>query len=298
MKHNVDLNRISDFIRIIEFGNLSRAAEAMGERKAKLSRSLALLEEELGVQLVYRTTRQFQLTHAGQSFYQRCKLYISELDQAVMSLSSQDQGLSGTIRITAPEDIGMLKITSLVSEYSKQNPSVKFDLIYSNEVLDIVKLGIDIAVRVGHLKDSSMIQKKVGKVDFVLACSPKYLERIRIPGHPDQLEGLDLIGFSREKDMKWNLQSGTQKKSVKIKPAHSANNFITVRDLARSGHGVAFMPLSICEDQIRSGELVHILKAWGREGVPIQVAMPHQKNISKLVRNCFDFTVRKLSEAF
>ncbi len=298
MKHSVDLNRISDFIRVIEFGNLSRAAEAMGERKAKLSRNLALLEEELGVQLVYRTTRQFQLTHSGQAFYEKCKTYIAELDQAVLSLSNQEQGLSGVIRITAPEDIGMLKITSIVSEYSRHNPHVEFDLIYSNEVLDLVKLGIDIAIRVGNLKDSSMIQKKVGKVEFVLACSPKYLERNRVPNHPDQLEELDLIGFSREKDMKWNLQSGTQKTSFKIKPVHSANNFITVRDLARNGHGVAFLPLSVCEEEMRNGELVQILKSWGREGVPIQVAMPHQKNISKLVRHCFDFTVRKLTESF
>ncbi len=163
MKTSFDLNRTYYFIKIVEAGNISKAAGILNEPKAKLSRNLALLESELGVQLVYRTTRQFKLTEAGMIFYQNSKDHLNALVAASTTLKDNDEQISGLLRITAPDDIGIHVVTRIINDFSAVYPLVQFDLIYTNDMLDIVKLGVDLAFRVGGLKDSSLIQKKSQK---------------------------------------------------------------------------------------------------------------------------------------
>lgn len=299
MKQNIDLNRVQIYVKIVEAGNITRAAEQLNEPKAKLSRNLALLEQELGVQLVYRTTRQFRLTEAGLQFYENSKANIEALSQAVSRLQAADEDLIGTITLTAPDDIGLLVVTQIVNEFTKMYPKVGFRLIYSHQLLDLVKLGVDVAIRVGNLKDSSLIQKKAGNVKMILAASPKYLNKARMPTTVDQIVSHQCIGFSSQANSQvWSLHSQTGKKSIKLNYHMTANNYIAVRDLLLQGQGIGFLPRFLCEQALASGELIHILKQWGEEGLPIQVAMPHQKNISIRVRTFVDFAVKKIGEIF
>lgn len=297
MKMTFDFNRSYWFVRIVDAGNITRAAELLNEPKAKLSRNLALLEQELGIQLVYRTTRQFKLTEAGLLFYQKAKSHIEGMLEAANQLGEEKSEISGLIKITAPDDIGLFVITKIISEFTTLHPKVSFELVYSNEVLDLVKLGVDLAVRMGSMKDSTLIQKKVGNVNFILVASPKYLAKNQSPSTPDELDQHQTIGFS-SKSNAWELVSKNKMKKIKLKHKFIANNFIAIKDLALEGHGIAFVPAFLCGSDLASGELVHVLRHWGDEGSAIQIAIPHQKNISKKLRGFMDFLSKKLSENF
>jgi DNA-binding transcriptional LysR family regulator len=298
MKHNIDLNRTYLFIKIIEAGNISKAAELLNEPKAKLSRNLALLEEELGVQLVYRTTRQFKLTEAGMSYYQNSKEHIDALVQASSYLQDNEEEVSGLLRITAPDDIGVHVVTKIINEFSTIYPNVTFELIYTNELLDLVKLGVDVAFRVGHLKDSTMIQKKIANIEFFLASSPKYLHRHDAISDIDQLGQHQTIGFLPIESTGWKISSKTKKKTLKLKHRITANNFLVIRDLIKDGHGIGYLPKFLCQSQMASGEIVQILKQWGEEGSPLHLAVPHQKKISRKVRTFIDFASKRALEYF
>ena len=298
MRQNIDLNKTYFFIKIVEAGNISRAAELLNEPKAKLSRNLALLEEELGVQLVYRTTRQFKLTEAGMSFYQNSKDHMDALIQASSNLRDNEEQVSGLLRVTAPDDIGVHVVTKIINEFSTIYPQVTFELIYTNEMLDLVKLGVDVAFRVGHLKDSSIIQKKMANIEFFLASSPKYLHRNESLTDVEQLSQHETIGFLPSSASGWKISSRNKKKTLKLKHKITANNFLVIRDLIKDGHGVGYLPKFLCHSQLASGEIVQILKQWGDEGSPLHIAVPHQKKISSKVRAFMDFASKKCLEYF
>lgn len=293
----MDLNRAFLFIKIVEAGNISNAARILNEPKAKLSRNLALLEEELGVQLVYRTTRQFRLTDAGVEFYQNSKDHIAGLMEAAAHLKTEEQ-ISGPLRITAPDDIGIHVISKIVHEFSALHPAVNFELIYSNEMIDLVKQGVDVAFRVGQLKDSSMIQKKIGDVEFIIAASPKYLNKVNPLVSVDDLPSYQTIGFNSGERTTWKLTHRNKKKSIRLKHKFLINNFVGLRDLVIDGHGIGYLPKFLCHAHLASGELIQILKQWGDEGAPLHIIVPQQKKISPKVRQFMDFAAKRIGYYF
>lgn len=291
--NNIDINRIVYFVRIVEAGNITSASKVLNEPKAKLSRNLSLLEEELGVQLVYRTTRQFKLTEVGFDFYQQAKENVEGILQSISLLQNQDEQLSGKIKITAPDDLGLYVVTKIVDEFARLHPQVSFELIYTNEMLDLVREGIDVAIRVGKLKDSSLIQKKIGSIEFILVASPRYLKKTITS--VDELNRHQTIGFLNRE---WILQNKAKQHRLKLKHKMISNNLIAARDLALQGHGIAYLPRFVCQEYLKSGELIHVLKLWGDHGPSIQVMTPHQKKVSKKVRAFYDHAAERIAEIF
>ena len=299
MLSKVDLNFVSDFVRIAEFGNISKAAQALGVPKAKLSRNLALLEDQLKVSLAYRTTRSFQLTNAGDEFFKIAKEHLKGLEQGLIEVIQKKDEFKGFLKITAPEDFGNYIITPLVAEFIKINPFVSFELNYSNEILDLGKLRIDVAFRIGQLKDSSLTHKKVGRVDLLVVASPHYLKTAPDILNPSDITKHKTIGFSGAFRNRWDLVpakgNNLSRQTIKIVPQTESNNFVAIRNLARHGAGLAFAPQFLCEKYLESGELVHCLKGWTNAYTPIQVLLPSQKNIPIINRKFFDFACNRIS---
>jgi LysR family transcriptional regulator, regulator for bpeEF and oprC len=296
MIRNIDLNKIIDFVKIVELGNITRAADALNERKAKLSRNLAILERELGVQLVYRTTRQFRLTELGQRFFIESKKNLENLESSVLKIQNKDDQIKGKIKLTAPEDLGRHIITPLISEFCALHPKVDFELIFTSDVLDLVKLGIDISFRVGKMKDSSLIQKKAGRISLALVASPKYLEKNKAPLQIEDIANHKTIGLIGKERFTWKLFSKSEKQIIELKPHITTNSFVSVLDLAVQGQGIAYIPIFLTDQAIKSGQLTQLLKSWGSEEDQVQVTIPHQKNIPRLIRQFFDFSVKYLDE--
>lgn len=296
MIRSIDLNKIIDFVRVVDLGNFTRAAEAMNERKAKLSRNLAILEKELGVQLVYRTTRQFKLTDIGQQFYLESKRNLENLESSVLKVQNKDQAIQGRIKITAPDDLGRLVITPLIHEFCLQHPKIDFEIHYTNQVLDIVKFGIDIAFRVGRMKDSTLLHKKAGYIELILVAAPKYLEKMKAPLTIEELHQHQIIGLTSGEKLQWNLTSKSASKRLTLKPHIIANSFLAVLEFVILGQGIAFIPRFVADEFLKSGQLTQILKTWNSEGGPVQITLPHQKNIPRNIRLFFDYSAKRLNE--
>lgn len=297
MLREIDLNFITDFVRIAEFGNITRAAQALGVPKTKLSRNLALLEDQLKVSLAYRTTRSFKLTSAGEEFFKTAKEHLNGLEHGILEIAQKKDEFKGTLKITAPEDFGNYIVTPMVAEFIKLHPFVKFELNYTNDVLDLTKLGIDIAFRIGNLKDSSLTHKKVGQIEMFLVASPNYLKMAPAINHPSDLVSHDIIGFSGTNRNKWEMVfNSNQKLTVKVQPKTESNNFVAIRNLAIHGAGVAFAPKFLCEPFLASGELEHCLKGWTNAYTPVQVLFPSSKNRTLLNQKFFEFSKIKISK--
>lgn len=294
----VDLNKLVDFVKIVDFGNISRAAEGLGEPKAKLSRNLGLLESELNVQLVYRTTRQFQLTEAGRDLYRNAKIQLIELETALHEISNQKEKVEGLLRVTAADDIGSHLVTPLVAAFRKLYPRVEFELIYTNDYLDLVKLGVDLAFRIGNLKDSSLIRKVVGKTEMILVASPEYLEKAPAIDSILDLAKHETISFTGGKPGVWKFTTKNETQSVKVTSKLRANHFPAVRDLALQHFGIAYVPRFLCEQALAEGDLVTVLKSVRSEGFPLQIVMPSGRNPPLRTKRFFEFAAREIPKHF
>jgi len=296
---SVDMNRLLQFVKVVKAGNISRAAESLGVPKSILSRNLALLEREVGQQLVYRTTRQFHLTESGHVLFEAAQQGLGSIERSLEDLHISEKEISGTIRITAPDDVGVLVLMRIIDEFSKMYPKIHFEIIYTNETLDLVAEGIDVAVRVGVLKNSSLKRRHAGRVELILVAAPSLLNLQGKAIALEHLTNIPAVGFSKKgRNLLWSLQSGTQKVQMKMKASMIANNYLAVCDLVVRGHGVGFVPRFLCEPYLKSGELIHILKSWRNDGVPIQIVLPGQKETQKRIKIFSDFCAKKLAETF
>lgn len=297
--NTIDMNRLFQFVRVVEAGNISRAAKGLDVPKSIVSRNLALLEREVGQQLVYRTTRRFHLTESGRVLYEGAKSGFLGIESALNGLSRAEEEISGSIRITAPDDIGVHLLTGLLVEFKNLYPKIVFDIIYTNQILDLVAEGIDIAVRAGGLKDSSLRQRKAGNIEMILVAAPSFLDRHSLITKIEDISSSPTIGFGASlKSRTWWLQSGKSKMAVKIKPVMTANNFLAVCDLVVRGYGVGYIPRFICEPHLQSGALIHVLKSWRNEGEPLHLVLPGQKELPRRLKIFSDFLVKRLLEIF
>lgn len=299
MDNQINLNRIEAFLNIVHAGGISKAAEVLNVPKSKLSRHLSLLEEELGAQLIYRTTRQFQLTSAGAKFFQRSKAALDEVRVACSEISTQSGNLKGTIRITAPDDLGSYVLTRIIDQFKLLHPNVVFELLFTNQVLDLVAQRVDIAIRVGRLKDSSMISRSAGTIESILVASPKFLQELEKAPALSDLSKVKTISFvSGKRTTQWTLLSAKGKTVVKVNPSITLDHFVGIRELVKLGHGVGFIPRFLCEPAVTKGELVHILKGWCGERDPVQVLVSYQKEVHPLIRAVSDFVTKGLGANF
>lgn len=295
----IDMNRLLQFMKIVDAGNISRAAQGLGVPKSVVSRNLALLEKEVGQQLVYRTTRQFHLTASGRLLYEGAKSGFAEIQNSLTGITSSEEEISGSIRITAPDDIGVYVLTGVLSDFKKLYPKISFEVIYTNEVLDLVAEGIDVAIRPGRLKNGTLRQRNAGYIEMILVAAPALLELFDSLQTPESLISLPTIGFGTTlRGQQWRLQSGKNKVSLKIKPSIAANNYLAVCDLVARGHGIGFVPRFLSDQHLKSGKLIHVLKSWRGEGAPIQIVLPGQKEIPRRIKIFSDFCAKKLQEVF
>ena len=299
MAKEVDLNKLRIFREVALAGSFSQAALNLKWPKSRISRVVSSLEKDLGTQLIYRTTRQFHLTDAGNELFKRISPLMVELKNSLESISAENNEISQFIKITAPEDVATELLGKICHDFIEKNPKVEIGLNASNSVIDLVKESIDIAIRVGRVKDSSMIQKKIGNIERVLVMSPNLFNRY----HPKRLEDLAAIPFlafddSNLKSYKIRLTNGKEVRTMKVKPSFGSNNFFVLRSMALQDNGLALIPEFLAKNYIKEGKLVQVCPSWKAEGLPIQILLPQQKEIPKKIRALVNFMAEKLNPYF
>lgn len=292
--NNVDLNQILIFIKVVESGSFTKAAELLKQPKSRISRRLAALERSLNTQLIYRTTRQMQLTETGKDYYRRCAPLILDLENANSAITTHAEELSGILRLTAPEDFAKIILAPLVDEFLKIHPKLKIEMVLSGAYLDLVKESIDIAVRIGHLKDASMKSKKLSGLSSILVASPAFLEKNPPLQKPEQLANITCLGFLLGAKGQWRLLKEKQDVRVKAQGPVVSNSPEFIYHLALLGRGVALIPEFLCQEALQNGKLVQVLKGWTSETRPVHLLTPAQKEVPAKTKAFMDFVAKKI----
>jgi len=289
-REEFDLNEMAIFVHVVEAGSFTGAAKNLGLPKSTVSRKITQLEERLGIRLIQRTTRSLRLTDTGTAYYNHCARILSEIEEANIAVTQMQSTPTGTLRITAPVLFGSTVLSSLVAEYMEQHPQVSIDMVLSDQKLDLVQEGIDIAFRIGQLEDSSLIGRHLGDVRGLLCASPDYLRRHGSPNHPQDLSDHTLL--SSPDWNSWTLVGPDQQESnVQVKPRLQVNDFASLYTLALSGVGIAPLPMLIAASAIRSQNLVPVLCDWPFETSPIHALYPSNRHLSAKVRSFVEFVI-------
>lgn len=289
-REEFDLNEMAIFVHVVDAGSFTGAARNLGLPKSTVSRKITQLEERLGVRLIQRTTRSLRLTDTGTAYYNHCSRILSEIEEANIAVTQMQSTPTGTLRITAPVLFGSTVLSSLVAEFMDRHPQVNVDMVLSDQKLDLVQEGIDVAFRIGQLEDSSLIGRHLGDARALLCASPDYLRQHGSPSHPDQLRDHRLLTASQF--MQWHLTNEHGEDcTVQVRPQLQVNDFASLYTLALSGAGITPLPTLIAASAIRAGNLVPVLCDWPFEASPIHALYPSNRHLSAKVRSFVDYVI-------
>lgn len=296
MKRAVDLNKVAIFARVVQARGFTAAAKALGIPKSSVSRSVAQLEEALGVRLLQRTTRKLSLTDAGTAYYERVARALGGLDDAAVAVSEMQGALRGTIRVTAPVDMGNAILARFVTRFVRKHPGVRVELGLTARTVDLVAEGYDLAVRAGPLRDSSLVARKVGTGHSAVFASPGYVRRRGTPTSVAELAAHDAVLF-RPSGAKatWALLGPSGREDVEVAGAIAADDFSFVRRAILAGAGVGLMPAFLGTQDVERGRLVRLLPDHLAPGAVVHVVYPSSRHLPQRVAMFRDALVRELA---
>ena len=284
------------FVKIVEAGTISRAAEQLGLAKSAVSRRLADLERRLGVQLLSRTTRTSSLTEAGQSYYQRAGVILDELAELDADISSKKGSLEGVLNIAAPFSFGLRHLSGAIDEFTRRHDKLVINLNFSDRQSDLIEEGFDLAIRITELKDSSLIARKIAPVRLLLCASPDYLE---IHGRPDSLQDLKQhagLYYTYAPGTSWKLtDKNGREEAVKLPVKMIANNGDFLQDMAVAGQGLAVLPSFIAAENIRAGKLETLLPDFEFRPLNAFLIYPQTRHLARRVRTFIDFLTERFA---
>ena len=286
-----DLNEIAIFVKVVDAGSFTGAAKNLGLPKSTVSRKITQLEERLGVRLLQRTTRTLSLTDTGSAYYNQCSRIIGDVEEANIAVTEMQSKPKGLLRITAPMLFGTWVLSDLVSNFLKSNPEIQVEIVLTDQSLDLIQEGIDVAFRVGTLADSSLIARPLGEVNVVLCASPHYIEQHGSPQHPNELKQHSIVSWAQGDS--WSFDH-PESLSVDVKPRVQVNDAQSLHKMALNGLGIARLPTFICAQDIAEKKLTPLLCNWSFNAVPIHAIYPSNRHLSVKVRSFVDYVVDEL----
>ena len=292
-REEFDLNEMAIFVRVVESKSFTGAAKILGLPKSTVSRKITQLEERLGVRLIQRTTRSLHLTDTGTEYYQQCARILGDIEEANVAVTQMQSVPSGTLRVTAPVLFGSTVLSNLISDFMIEHPQVKIDLILSDQLLDIVQDGIDVAFRIGQLEDSSLIGRYLGEVRGILCASPKYIEKFGAPTHPDELHDHQILGHTTHTQWTMHDKDGNEK-IINTKPRLTVNDLTSLYNLSMSGAGIAALPVLMSADAIKSKQLIPVLCPWPFDAFPVHILYASNRHLSAKVRSFIDYIIEQV----
>jgi DNA-binding transcriptional LysR family regulator len=286
-----DLNALLVFAAVAETGGFTAAADQLGVAKAKVSIDISRLETQLGVSLFSRTTRRVALTDAGQTLYAECVPLLRGVQEALGQVGGAGAELTGTLRITAAVDHAVQSLSRAVAAFGQLHPQLQIDLRASDRVADLVKEGIDLAIRIGWLRDSSLRATQLGEFSQCVVASPAYLARAGTPKRPEDLAQHAWVGLSLlPTPFTWKFTSargGTR--TVRMSGRLRTDSSATLRGLLLSGAGVSAMDQFSVAEGLRLGHLVRLLPQWSLPSGGVYAVYPPGRHVPAKVRAFIDF---------
>lgn len=284
---------MQSFVAVAELGGFAQASRLLGMSPPAVTRDIAALEQRFGCKLLHRTTRQVRLTEAGSQYFHDARRILSELSEAEASVVGAHGDLSGPIAVTAPVTFGRLHVGQHVIEFSRRNPKIVFTTLLLDRVVDLLEEGIDVAVRIAQLPDSTMTAIRVGSVRRVLCASPSFLAEYGEPKSPGDLERMPGIDFANSQ-MPWNFIVGGQRKVARPTARLIVNNVDLAIGAAVAGCGMVRLLSYQATGLLAAGKLRTILTKFEPEPVPVHVVHLEGRAAPRRHRAFIEFLVSEL----
>jgi len=291
--------QIETFVAVATRGSLSAAAQAEGVAPAIIGRRLDALEARLGVKLLVRTTRRLTLTFEGSAFLEDCQRLLNDFHNAEASVSLGGVKASGHVRVTAPAGFGRRHVAPLLPAFLRANPDVTVSLDLSDRLADIVNEGIDVAVRIGRLDDSSLVGVQLAANQRVVVASPEYLARHGPPLEPADLAAHNCLTFGTYGNQArgWLFTVDGQPTPIRVAGSMECNDGAVLHEWALAGHGLAWRSMWEVRDDLRAGRLVTVLDAFAAPENAIYAVFPQRRHLPLRVRMFIDFLKNTYSNA-
>lgn len=293
----MDIQALNLFVRSMEMGNITAAGAELGLVPSVASQKLARLEKSLGMRLLHRTTRQVTLTEDGALFLPHASRIIAAVDEAYFTTIKSQETPKRVLRVSAPGSFARICLMPAVTRFLRSHPNLKIDLVLSDEVQNLTEIGIDVAIRIAELKDSTHVARKLGNDKRILCASPAYLERKGEPKEPGDLSRHDCITLGEEN--RWHFAGTPRNTSSIINGCFRVNCGETARMAAVEGLGIASISLWNARAFLEKGELVEVLTTFALEqNRTIWAIYPSSRQISSKARALVDFLSQEFADGF
>ncbi len=279
------------YIRVVETGSFSKASADLGLAQPTATKHVAALEQRLGARLLHRSTRGVTPTEVGSAYYDKCKLIARQLEEADNLAALMQQRMQGVLRISTSVAFGRRVMTPLALQFMRQHPELQLDLTFDDRYVNLVEQGIDVAIRMGRLADSSLGARYLGVNPWVVVASPAYLKQRGTPATPAELATHDaLIYSSVQGDDRWHFSGGERKAlQVPVKGPLRSNNLSALLAAARAGLGIAALPWYVAHDSVRDKQLSPLLADWSLPEQEIHAVYPSPTLVPSKVSTFVDF---------
>ncbi|KJG15179.1 LysR family transcriptional regulator [Photobacterium angustum] len=284
---------IIEFVAVAESHGFSSAAKQLGCSTSHVSRQVSRLEERLGVALLARSTRQVNLTDAGQLYYQQCRGLVNGLQQASESLNTQQITLSGTLRVSAAGAFAEEHVAPALMEFAKSYPDLTIEMDFNSRMVNFIEDGIDFAIRYGALKDSGLVARKLVDRPMAAVASQDYLTRYGEPTHPSQLKQHSCIIANNDH---WIFEKEDNTINTRVHGRWKSNNSNAVISACEEGLGIAYMPKSSLAKGLDSGSLVPILQDFWGKGNSSWIVYQNQRFLPVRARLAIDYLINYFSD--
>jgi DNA-binding transcriptional LysR family regulator len=279
----VDLNDILVFAKVVQTGSFIGASRSLGMPKSTVSRKVAELEERLGARLLQRTTRKLGLTDVGRAFHHHALRVLSAVEEAEQVVTKMQETPRGLLRVTTPLNFGFLAPT--LTAFMRRYPEVRLEVVGGERVVDLVQEGFDVAIRAGELEDSSLVARSLGTLESYLVASPGFLRRQGAPTKPEDLARIDCVVFAGGSEgTRWRLTRAARTVTVDVNARFVVNDFEFLDEAARSGLGIAMVPIFRCIDDLRTKRLCRVLPEWCARKSPLHAVYPTTRHLSPKVK--------------
>ena len=267
------------FTRVVETGSFSKAASELGISQPTATKAVAEVEQRLGARLLHRSTRGVTPTEVGSLYYERCKSIVRDFDEAESIASLVHKEQVGTLRISTSVAFGRRVMAPLVLAYMRHQPTLQIDLSFDDRYVNLVEQGVDVAVRMGPLADSTLGARYLGINPWLTVASPGYLQRHRAPKKPGDLSGHECVVYSSvQGDARWLFRSPDgQEESVLVRGSLRTNNLSAVLSACIDGRGVAILPHYVARESLKRGGIVPLLQDYSLPSQEVHAVFPSPK---------------------
>lgn len=287
---------ISEFVYVAEHESFTRAAKELGISTAQVSRQISALEKRLNIKLLYRTTRKVSLTEEGRVFYQHCRGVLDGLDAAEQAVSNLQAKPQGRIKLTAPVTYGEQQLLPLVNDFMVKYSDIEVTAFLSNQKIDLIDGGYDLAIRIGKLSDSTMMAKKLSRRTNFVCAAPAYLEKYGTPHALSELSQHNCLLGTRDY---WhfieNGKNADKEKNLRVSGTVQYNSGHSLVDAALKGLGIVQLPDYYVQQYLASGELVSLLDNYREPEESIWAIYPHNRHLSPKIRLLVDYLAERLT---